>query len=356
MTNVQVLDITPHEVCQTFHAVQLRADPGPQTVTITGSTINDFQRTGLLVQGNVTVDATGNTFGPPDLSLNPDGVAQNTIQIGSPAIALPSHGKLENNTIIGSSYGRPAAASDAILFAGASGVTVTKNTFEGDGTDVGVDFVLTNTDIVVSYNAIDRSPQDRPGFEDTAGFGVRVNDASVPGTTLICNSFHGWNQNLVNITQPLCITTPAELPCVTVDQPASLQLQAFVPVGALTWRLVDGELPPGLTLNENGTVTGTPTEVGTTTATIEATDSAENTDSVTFTFCVQAQPTPPPGPGPAPKPKPKPHHPVKPHRPHRELARTGTDAGELAGMAFVLLGSGGLLVRRTRRRLSDRTR
>ncbi|MEY9842142.1 right-handed parallel beta-helix repeat-containing protein [Streptacidiphilus sp. EB103A] len=358
ITDVKVLDITQHSTCQTVHSVQLRADAGPQTVNVTGSTVSIFQRTALLVQGDVTVHASGNTFGPPDpLTPNPGGVAQNTVQIGSPALAAPSSGSLTGNTIIGSSYGRPAAASTGLLLAGAAHLQVSHNTFSGHGTDIGVSFFGRNTDITIAYNKIDRSAEDRPGFEDSYGYGVNVTDESRPYTTLICNTFAGWKHNLRNTTQAPCITTAADLPCVTVDEPVVLHLDAHVAAGRpdLTWRLATGALPDGLTLHHDGSITGTPTETGTTAATIEVTDPTEGSSSREFVFCVQPAPTPTPQPT-TPTPT---HNPTPTHRPGpvrsapptgTELAKSGGGASRwLLGVSSALLAGGLLLAGVTRR-------
>ncbi|WP_172624504.1 DUF7507 domain-containing protein [Streptomyces griseofuscus] len=129
-------------------------------------------------------------------------------------------------------------------------MTVSRNTFGGAGTDLGI--ALSNsTDITIDHNAIDRTPTPPPGFADSYGIGVSSDDASRPTATLICNTFSGWNLNPDNVTQPPCITTGSTIPCATVDQPFSTQLRATTenPDAQLTWRLVSGQLPPGLTLD-----------------------------------------------------------------------------------------------------------
>jgi hypothetical protein len=346
ITDVQVLDITQHSTCQTVHSIQLRSDAGPQTVSITGSTVSNYQRTALLVQGAVTVDASGNTFGPPDPQTpNPGGLAQNTIQIGSPALAEPSSGTLTDNTIISSSFGAPGATSAGLLLAGAAGVTVSHNTFTGDGTDVGVSFFGANTGITLAYNTIDRSAENRPGFKDAFGYGVDVTDASRPYTTLICNTFARWNQNLVNTTQAPCITTAADLPCMTVGEPVDLNLAAFDAAGVadLTWELTGGELPAGLTLHQDGTITGTPAETGPANATIEAVDPDEGTATRSFTFCVKP---------------PAASHIGQPETPQHagELAESGTHAATAAAVGAALLGTGLVTVYARRRSTAQRKR
>lgn len=61
------------------------------------------------------------------------------------------------------------------------------------------------------------------------------------------------------------------------------------PVGAVTWALTSGTLPPGLSLNpQTGVISGTVTSAGTFTFTVSATDSATppDTDSTTLTIVV----------------------------------------------------------------------
>ena len=341
ISDVRVLDITQHATCQTVHSIQLRADAGPQTVTITSSTVADYQRTGLLVQGDVSLHASGSTFGPPDPTVpNPGGIAQNSVQIGSPALAAPSSGTFTDNTVIGGAFGRPGNTSLGLLIANAADLTVSGNIFAGAGMDAGIGFFAPNRAITIAYNRIDRSAPDRPGFDDAFGFGVNADAGSSPQTTLICNTFAGWNRNLNNITQPPCILTAPALPCATADTPVDLRLHADVaaPHPDVTWSLISGELPPGLALHPDGTITGTATETGTTTATLKASDPVEGSVSGTFTFCVKAA-TPSPAPAP-----PTTHVPA----PGLELARTGTHTTAPASIAAALLASGLLLRRRVR--------
>ncbi|MGW3495753.1 DUF7507 domain-containing protein [Streptomyces sp. NPDC001020] len=290
MSDVKVLDITQHSDCLTVHAILIRSATSQQTVTMNNVTATDFQRTGLLVMGKATVNASNSTFGPPDLTVpNPGRLAQNTIQIGSPALAGPTSGTLTGNTIIGAGFGAPTNVSTALLLANATNVTVSHNTFGGMGTDVGI--ALSNsTGVTIDHNAINRTPA-RPGFVDDFGIGVSADDASRPTTTLVCNSFSGWKQNLDNVTQPPCITTGSTIPCATVDQPFTTTLEAFTenPNASLTWRLVSGELPPGLTLAADGTVSGTPTQTGTFPVTISVSDPVDGTTTQEFTFCVNPQ-------------------------------------------------------------------
>jgi Putative Ig domain len=72
---------------------------------------------------------------------------------------------------------------------------------------------------------------------------------------------------------PVTITTTS-LPNGTVNTAYSATLQATGGVAPITWSIVSGALPAGLALDTNfGVIAGTPTVVGTSTFTVQATDS-----------------------------------------------------------------------------------
>ncbi|HUK15634.1 MAG TPA: putative Ig domain-containing protein [Bryobacteraceae bacterium] len=60
----------------------------------------------------------------------------------------------------------------------------------------------------------------------------------------------------------ITITSPATLPSGEAGAPYSAALSATGGVSPYTWTLAAGQLPPGLTLNTNGTIGGTPVTVG----------------------------------------------------------------------------------------------
>src|ERR1019366_1230973 len=86
----------------------------------------------------------------------------------------------------------------------------------------------------------------------------------------------------ITIAPALSITTPS-LAAGMVSQPYSQPLAATGGTTPYTWSVSSGTLPPGLSLL-GSTITGTPTNPGTTTFTLHATDSTP--------------PTPPPPPNP----------------------------------------------------------
>jgi hypothetical protein len=63
------------------------------------------------------------------------------------------------------------------------------------------------------------------------------------------------------------------------DRPATIGLPIAGGQGPFTWRLVAGALPPGLTFNAAGYITGTPTALGTWSFTYGVTDAAKASSS-----------------------------------------------------------------------------
>lgn len=59
-----------------------------------------------------------------------------------------------------------------------------------------------------------------------------------------------------------------------VNQPAQFQLEACCGTPPYRYELVDGALPAGLHLNQNGKITGKPTQITDTTIFVKLTDSA----------------------------------------------------------------------------------
>jgi hypothetical protein len=88
---------------------------------------------------------------------------------------------------------------------------------------------------------------------------------------------------------PLQITT-SSLPGGTVSQSYSATLTSTGGTLPVTWSVSAGTLPAGLTLSSSGTLSGPPTTAGTSTFTIQVTDSAAQT--ATHQFSVTINPAP----------------------------------------------------------------
>ena len=118
------------------------------------------------------------------------------------------------------------------------------------------------------------------------------------GSTLNTNGNLTNNGTIVNTGGSLngeaggtIVTTPAitteSLPDGTVGQPYTATLEATG--NNITWILNSGTLPAGLTLNSDGTITGTPSAEGSSTFTVKAENSAGIIEK-TFTLNIKAAP------------------------------------------------------------------
>ena len=100
-TNVTVQDITQHSGCQTGTGIRANALAGTaRTVTLTGVTVTGFQKNGITGSGQVTLNVSGSTIGPPD-PHPPGSIATNSVQYGVGGAG----GTFTGNNVIGSAFG-----------------------------------------------------------------------------------------------------------------------------------------------------------------------------------------------------------------------------------------------------------
>jgi hypothetical protein len=257
--------------CQTGRAIRADAVTAARTVTITNTTVEDYQKSGFEARdlgASMTMDVSTSTAGPPHPLTGL--IAQNAVSM------VGASGTIANNTIIGSGDQMPGVGGSTdgtgVLLFGANNVTVDHNTITGAGTDIGVAVAADSTNITISFNTVGRTAPDSP---DPTGHGI---DVDHPGSnaTLICNTFSGWNTNIVGAVQISCTPLPDGTQCE--PYPAST-LTVEGGTAPYTWSVVPGAgtLPPGLSLSTDGTITGTPTEAGTFEFTVQVTDSTTDT-------------------------------------------------------------------------------
>ena len=288
--NVIVEGITRHIGAFNGLGIRANATVAARTVTITDTTVSGYQRGGLVASGALmTMNVTGSTIGPPD-PLPPVTNGQNGVQFGG---ALGgAGGSVTDSTIHGSNFGSATSENTAVLLFTAANVTISDNTIVGNASDAGIVVTATSTGVVIANNDITRTPPV-PGGPDFFGIGVDVN-ANSSTTTLTCNTFSGWLDNLAGVaTQAPCITTTT-LPGGTVGTPYSTPVQATIASPPGTWSVLAGLLPPGLNLAApDGTIAGTPTSVGTFSFTVQVADAAAVLANRQFTITIAAAPTVP---------------------------------------------------------------
>jgi hypothetical protein len=256
--------------CQTGRAIRADGAGSAQTITITNTVVTDYQKSGFEARGSMTMNLSGSTAGPPHPLAGL--IAQNAVSI------VGASATIANNTIIGSGDEQPGVGGGTdgtgVLLFGANNVTVDHNTITGGGTDIGVSVTAGSTNISISFNQVGRTGPDSP---DPTGHGIQVDPGST--ATLICNTFSGWNTNIVGAIQMSCTPLPDGTECETYS---ANELSVEGGTAPFTWSVESGTLPPGVSLSpSDASITGTPTEAGSFTFTPLVADSSEPTLTAT---------------------------------------------------------------------------
>ncbi len=122
--------------CQEGNGIEVRnapfdgTHPGTVTVAVSHNTITDYQKTGIVANGDVDVDISHNRL---SASATQENLAANTIQLGFGALGTALLNNLEGNQWMGTS---PWAAT-AILVFEADVVVVSKNHITGNS-EIGI--------------------------------------------------------------------------------------------------------------------------------------------------------------------------------------------------------------------------
>jgi uncharacterized repeat protein (TIGR01451 family) len=265
--------------CNAGTAIRADNPSAPRTVTITRTTVMDYQKNGIDGRGaGMTMDVSDSTIGPPN---DQEGLiaANGLVYVGSTGTAM-------NNTIFGSGDqqlpGPPGGGTDAtaVILFGAQNVTITHNMITGAKTDVGVSVSSASTGNIISFNTITRTAPDVP---DPTGHGIDVFTPDGSSATPICNTFSKWNTNIVGAEQISCAPLPKGTECQSysaaapaVDSGKNYEKTDPFPIidaTPFTWTVDSGKLPAGLSLSSGGAITGTPTEAGTFKFTMKVADS-----------------------------------------------------------------------------------
>ncbi|MEY4071495.1 MAG: hypothetical protein RL721_2109, partial [Candidatus Eisenbacteria bacterium] len=102
-----------------------------------------------------------------------------------------------------------------------------------------------------------------PTLGGTFAFSIRATEPAGCRTTMACT---------LTVVCPDIALTPAHLPDGAVGQPYAMTIGSTGGVAPFTFTVASGELPTGLGLASNGTLSGTPTSAGTFILTISVTD------------------------------------------------------------------------------------
>lgn len=177
--------------CQEGNAIEVRnapfdgTHPNTQHVEINNNYVDQYQKTGIVVNGDVFASVTNNYVGSSGLD---DFLASNSVQLGFGAA-----GSVNNNSILGNDWDGPTDfAGTAVLLFEAGDVNVNHNNISGQGTDVGV-LAEFSGGINVMNNTITRSPDDG---KDDFGVGVWFFENGAKSKA-VHNRFAGWIEDLI---------------------------------------------------------------------------------------------------------------------------------------------------------------
>jgi hypothetical protein len=119
-----------------------------------------------------------------------------------------------------------------------------------------------------------------PGATGTFGFTARIQDSSNPTQSAIITLS-------IRVAAPLTITTPAgALPVALYKTAYSQTLTSSGGNMPIVWSLVSGQLPPGLTLNTSGIISGSATTTGIFNFTVKAADASAPQQSTAASFTI----------------------------------------------------------------------
>jgi hypothetical protein len=120
-----------------------------------------------------------------------------------------------------------------------------------------------------------------PTVVGVASFTVRVTDSTSQIATKALS---------ITISLPALLITTEFLPIGTVGSPYFQNLAASGGTPPYTWSLLSGALPAGLAISSAGLISGTPTEVTSSSLTIKVSDSASQTASKILSLTINATP------------------------------------------------------------------
>jgi hypothetical protein len=132
----------------------------------------------------------------------------------------------------------------------------------------------------LSLNPATGAISGTPTATGTSSFTVRVADTAGQADAQAFSI-------LINPAAPPTITTTS-LPGGTVGQAYSQTLQATGGTGTLVWNVSVGSLPANLALSQAGTISGTPTNAGTSNFTVRVTDALSQSDTQPLSIVVSA--------------------------------------------------------------------
>jgi hypothetical protein len=145
--------------CQEGNGIEIRNPPfdgntpgGRKEVTITNVDVSNYQKTGILMNGNIQVTLTNSKIGTSATQAN---LAANAVQVGYGALAYVERNKIGQNSWLGAS---DWVATGALLYLAAPGTVFSQNIMMDGNADVGI-YIYSNG-ITVENNKVFETGDD----------------------------------------------------------------------------------------------------------------------------------------------------------------------------------------------------
>jgi hypothetical protein len=155
--------------CQEGNAIEVRnapfdgTHPGTKTVEISHNKVDNYQKTGIVANGDVTVSIHHNLVGSSATQAN---LAANSVQLGYGANGSVKHNNVDGNQWLGASN----YAASAILIVAADSGDVSENNVGGNS-DVGI-FVVSDNGTYDNNRAFDHGSDGPHGDFGIADLGM----------------------------------------------------------------------------------------------------------------------------------------------------------------------------------------
>jgi hypothetical protein len=239
-------------VVVTYAATNANSETAKQCYAFTNGLSGGLFTGHLSTSGTATITPTQAGTFTFSYSCSGYQIATATITVDSPALAINTTAL--SSGVVGSSYTAQLEAA---------GGTAPYKWIVASGLPAGLS-IDTNTGLITGT----------PTQAGTSNFTVQVADSqSTPATASTSLA--------VTIAYPAVAVSTAALPSASVGSVYSQALAATGGNGVYAWSLASGTLPAGLTLNASGTITGTPTQTGTSTFSVRVSDSQANPSTAT---------------------------------------------------------------------------
>ncbi len=276
---VQVTDSLGHQASAQL-SITVAPAPSITTSALPGGTVGAAYSQTLAAAGGTPPY----TWAFPTGSL-PAGLTLSTA--GAITGAPTATGTFQFTATVTDSASGKASQQFTLIVAG--GLAITTTTLPGGKVGTSYSQTLTATGGTPPYTFATSAGSLPPGITLTGAVlsGTPTKTGSYTFTIQVTDSVSATaTEQLTIAITGLAITTSAPLPGAAVGTAYSQALVAAGGTPPYTWALTGGAPPAGLTLSSAGAITGTPTAAGTSSVTIQVTDSTKATASAAFTLTV----------------------------------------------------------------------